>query len=107
MIPLRMNIIRASNRMAVRQVEPVFSAGDKLSIQYQRYTGQDEAGNDVYQTYAAELPIAGIVKSTADYTLLTTDRIFYNGMVFVSTALYHKMFEGAGSYHMEKKDTAA
>lgn len=84
-------------------VEPVFSAGDKLSIQYQRYTGQDEAGNDVYQTYAAELPIAGVVKSTADYTLLTTDRIFYNGMVFVSTALYHKMFEGAGSYHMEKE----
>ena len=84
-------------------VEPVFSAGDKLSIQYQRYTGQDEAGKDVYQTYAAELPIAGIVKSTADYTLLTTDRIFYNGMVFVSTALYHKMFEGAGSYHMEKE----
>lgn len=62
-------------------VEPVFSAGDKLSIQYQRYTGLDEAGNDVYQTYAAELPIAGIVKSTADYTLLTTDRIFYNGTV--------------------------
>ena len=84
-------------------VEPVFSAGDKLSIQYQRYTGQDEAGKDVYQTYAAELPIAGIVKSTADYTLLTTDRIFYDGMVFVSTALYHKMFEGAGSYHMEKE----
>ena len=84
-------------------VEPVFSAGDKLSIQYQRYTGLDEAGNDVYQTYAAELPIAGIVKSTADYTLLTTDRIFYNGMVFVSTALYHKVFEGAGSYHMEKE----
>lgn len=84
-------------------VEPVFSAGDKLSIQYQRYTGQDEAGNDVYQTYAAELPIAGVVKSTADYTLLTTDRILYNGMVFVSTALYHKMFEGAGSYHMEKE----
>lgn len=84
-------------------VEPVFSAGDKLSIQYQRYTGLDEAGNDVYQTYAAELPIAGIVKSTADYTLLTTDRIFYDGTVFVSTALYHKMFEGAGSYHMEKE----
>ena len=84
-------------------VEPVFAAGDKLSIQHQCYTGQDEAGNDVYQTYAAELPIAGIVKSTADYTLLTTDRIFYNGMVFVSTALYHKMFEGAGSYHMEKE----
>ena len=84
-------------------VEPVFSAGDKLSIQYQRYTGQDEAGKDVYQTYAAELPIAGVVKSTADYTLLTTDRIFYNGMVFVSTALYHKMFEGAGSYFMEKE----
>lgn len=84
-------------------VEPVFSAGDKLSIQYQRYTGQDEAGKDVYQTYAAELPIAGIVKSTADYTLLTTDRILYNGMVFVSTALYHKMFEGAGSYFMEKE----
>ena len=84
-------------------VEPLFAAGDKLSIQYRRYTGQDEAGNDVYQTYAAELPIAGIVKSTADYTLLTTDRIFYDGMVFVSTALYHKMFEGAGSYHMEKE----
>lgn len=84
-------------------VEPVFSAGDKLSIQYQRYTGQDEAGKDVYQTYAAELPIAGVVKSTADYTLLTTDRILYNGMVFVSTALYHKMFEGAGSYFMEKE----
>ena len=34
-------------------VEPVFAAGDKLSIQYQRYTGQDEAGNDVYRTYTA------------------------------------------------------
>ena len=84
-------------------VEPVFSAGDKLSIQYQRYTGQDEAGKDVYQTYAAELPIAGVVKSTADYTLLTTDRIFFNGTVFASTALYHKMFEDAGSYFMEKE----
>lgn len=84
-------------------VEPVFAAGDKLSIQYRRYTGQDEAGNEVYRTYTAQLPIAGIVKSTADYTLLTTDRIFYNGTVFVSTALYHKMFEGAGSYHMEKE----
>ena len=60
-------------------VEPVFSAGDKLSIQYQRYTGQDEAGNDVYQTYAAELPIAGIVKSTADYTCLlyTSGQVLY------------------------------
>ena len=84
-------------------VEPVFAAGDKLSIQYQRYTGQDEAGNDVYRTYTAQLPIAGVVKSANNYTLLTTDRIFYNGMVFVSTALYHKMFEGAGSYHMEKE----
>lgn len=84
-------------------VEPVFAAGDKLSIQYRRYTGLDEAGNDVYQTYAAELPIAGIVKSTADYTLLTTDRIFYNGTIFVSTALYHKIFESAGSYFMEKE----
>ncbi len=84
-------------------VEPVFAAGDKLSIQYQRYTGLDEAGNDVYQTYAAELPIAGVVKSANNYTLLTTDRIFYNGTVFVSTALYHKMFESAGSYHMEKE----
>ena len=84
-------------------VEPVFAAGDKLSIQYRRYTGQDEAGKDVYQTYAAELPIAGIVKSTADYTLLTTDRILFSGTIFVSTALYHKMFESAGSYHMEKE----
>lgn len=84
-------------------VEPVFSAGDKLSIQYQRYTGQDEAGNDVYRTYTAQLPIAGVVKSARNYTLLTTDRILYNGTVFVSTALYHKMFEGAGSYRMEKE----
>ena len=84
-------------------VEPVFAAGDKLSIQYQRYTGQDEAGNDVYRTYTAQLPIAGVVKSARNYTLLTTDRILYNGTVFVSTALYHKMFEGAGSYHMEKE----
>lgn len=84
-------------------VEPVFAAGDKLSLQYQRYTGQDEAGNDVYRTYTAQLPIAGVVKSARNYTLLTTDRILYNGTVFVSTALYHKMFEGAGSYHMEKE----
>ena len=84
-------------------VEPVFAAGDKLSIQHQCYTGQDEAGNDVYRTYTAQLPIAGVVKSARNYTLLTTDRIFYDGMVFVSTALYHKMFEGAGSYHMEKE----
>ena len=84
-------------------VEPVFAAGDKLSIQYRRYTGQDEAGNEVYRTYTAQLPIAGVVKSARNYTLLTTDRILYNGTVFVSTALYHKMFEGAGSYHMEKE----
>ena len=84
-------------------VEPVFAAGDKLSLQYQRYTGQDEAGNEVYRTYTAQLPIAGVVKSARNYTLLTTDRILYNGTVFVSTALYHKMFEGAGSYHMEKE----
>ena len=84
-------------------VEPVFAAGDKLSIQYRRYTGQDEAGNDVYRTYTAQLPIAGVVKSARNYTLLTTDRILYNGTVFVSTALYHKMFESAGSYHMEKE----
>ena len=84
-------------------VEPVFAAGDKLSIQYQRYTGQDEAGNDVYQTYAAELPIAGVVKSANSYTLLTTDRLISSGTIFVSTALYHKMFESAGSYFMEKE----
>ena len=84
-------------------VEPVFAAGDKLSLQYRRYTGQDEAGNEVYRTYTAQLPIAGVVKSARNYTLLTTDRILFNGTVFVSTALYHKMFEGAGSYHMEKE----
>ena len=84
-------------------VEPVFSAGDKLSIQYQRYTGQDEAGNDVYRTYTAQLPIAGVVKSANNYTLLTTDRLIFSGTIFVSTALYHKMFESAGSYHMEKE----
>lgn len=84
-------------------VEPVFAAGDKLSIQHQRYTGQDEAGN----TYTAQLPIAGVVKSARNYTLLTTDRLIFSGTIFVSTALYHKMFESAGSYHMEKKDTAA
>lgn len=83
--------------------EPVFSAGDKLSIQYQRYTGQDEAGNDVYRTYTAQLPIAGVVKSASNYTLLTTDRIIFSGTIFVSTALYHKMFESAGSYFMEKE----
>lgn len=84
-------------------VEPVFAAGDKLSIQYQRYTGQDEAGNDVYRTYTAQLPIAGVVKSANNYTLLTTDRLISSGTIFVSTALYHKMFESAGSYFMEKE----
>ena len=84
-------------------VEPVFAAGDKLSIQYQRYTGQDEAGNDVYRTYTAQLPIAGVVKSANNYTLLTTDRLIFSGTIFVSTALYHKMFESAGSYFMEKE----
>ena len=84
-------------------VEPVFAAGDKLSIQYQRYTGQDEAGNDVYRTYTAQLPIAGVVKSANSYTLLTTDRLLFSGTIFVSTALYHKMFESAGSYFMEKE----
>ena len=84
-------------------VEPVFAAGDKLSIQYRRYTGQDEAGNEVYRTYTAQLPIAGVVKSASNYTLLTTDRIIFSGTIFVSTTLYHKMFESAGSYHMEKE----
>ena len=84
-------------------VEPVFAAGDKLSIQHQRYTGKDEAGNDVYRTYTAQLPIAGVVKSASNYTLLTTDRLIFSGTIFVSTALYHKMFESAGSYHMEKE----
>ena len=84
-------------------VEPVFAAGDKLSIQHQRYTGQDEAGNDVYRTYTAQLPIAGVVKSANNYTLLTTDRLIFSGTIFVSTDLYHKMFESAGSYHMEKE----
>lgn len=84
-------------------VEPVFAAGDKLSIQYRRYTGQDEAGNDVYRTYTAQLPIAGVVKSASNYTLLTTDRLISSGTIFVSTALYHKMFESAGSYFMEKE----
>lgn len=84
-------------------VEPVFAAGDKLSIQHQRYTGQDEAGNDVYRTYTAQLPIVGVVKSANNYTLLTTDRLISSGTIFVSTALYHKMFESAGSYFMEKE----
>ena len=84
-------------------VEPVFAAGDKLSIQYRRYTGQDEAGNEVYRTYTAQLPIAGVVKSANNYTLLTTDRLISSGTIFVSTALYHKMFESAGSYFMEKE----
>ena len=84
-------------------VEPVFAAGDKLSIQYQRYTGQDEAGNEVYRTYTAQLPIAGVVKSARNYTLLTTDRTIFSGTIFVSTALYHKMFESAGSFFMEKE----
>ena len=84
-------------------VEPVFAAGDKLSIQYRRYTGQDEAGNEVYRTYTAQLPIAGVVKSASNYTLLTTDRIIFSGTIFVSTALYHKMFESAGSFFMEKE----
>lgn len=84
-------------------VEPVFAAGDKLSLQYRRYTGQDEAGNDVYRTYTAQLPIAGVVKSANSYTLLTTDRLISSGTIFVSTALYHKMFESAGSYFMEKE----
>ena len=84
-------------------VEPVFAAGDKLNLQYQRYTGQDEAGNEVYRTYTAQLPIAGVVKSARNYTLLTTDRILFSGTIFVSTALYHKMFESAGSFFMEKE----
>lgn len=84
-------------------VEPVFAAGDKLSLQYRRYTGQDEAGNEVYRTYTAQLPIAGVVKSARNYTLLTTDRTIFSGTIFVSTALYHKMFESAGSYFMEKE----
>lgn len=84
-------------------VEPVFAAGDKLSLQYRRYTGQDEAGNEVYRTYTAQLPIAGVVKSASNYTLLTTDRSLFSGTIFVSTALYHKMFESAGSYFMEKE----
>lgn len=84
-------------------VEPVFAAGDKLNLQYQRYTGQDEAGNEVYRTYTAQLPIAGVVKSASNYTLLTTDRLLFSGTIFVSTALYHKMFESAGSYFMEKE----
>lgn len=84
-------------------VEPVFAAGDKLSIQHQRYTGQDEAGNEVYRTYTAQLPIVGVVKSANSYTLLTTDRLISSGTIFVSTALYHKMFESAGSYFMEKE----
>lgn len=84
-------------------VEPVFAAGDKLSLQYRRYTGQDEAGNDVYRTYTAQLPIAGVVKSARNYTLLTTDRTIFSGTIFVSTALYHKMFESAGSFFMEKE----
>lgn len=84
-------------------VEPVFAAGDKLSIQYRRYTGQDEAGNEVYRTYTAQLPIVGVVKSANNYTLLTTDRLISSGTIFVSTALYHKMFESAGSYFMEKE----
>lgn len=84
-------------------VEPVFAAGDKLSIQYRCYTGQDEAGNEVYRTYTAQLPIVGVVKSANSYTLLTTDRLISSGTIFVSTALYHKMFESAGSYFMEKE----
>ena len=84
-------------------VEPVFAAGDKLSIQYRRYTGQDEAGNEVYRTYTAQLPIVGVVKSANSYTLLTTDRLISSGTIFVSTALYHKMFESAGSFFMEKE----
>ena len=84
-------------------VEPVFAVGDKLNIQYRRYTGQDEAGNEVYRTYTAQLSIAGVVKSASNYTLLTTDRILSSGTIFVSTALYHKMFESAGSYFMEKE----
>ena len=84
-------------------VEPVFAAGDKLSIQYRRYTGQDEAGNEVYRTYTAQLPIVGVVKSANNYTLLTTDRLISSGTIFVSMALYHKMFESAGSYFMEKE----
>ena len=84
-------------------VEPVFAAGDKLSIQYRRYTGQDEAGNEVYRTYTTQLPIVGVVKSANNYTLLTTDRLISSGTIFVSTALYHKMFESAGSYFMEKE----
>ena len=84
-------------------VEPLFAAGDKLSIQYRRYTGQDEAGNEVYRTYTAQLPIVGVVKSANNYTLLTTDRLISSGTIFVSTALYHKMFESAGSYFMEKE----
>ena len=95
---------------------------DKLKALYEKYNlgnGHMQAGDkntnrgilmdtwlddtDRNDTDIAKLPIAGVVKSARNYTLLTTDRILYNGTVFVSTALYHKMFEGAGSYHMEKE----
>lgn len=88
-------------------VEPVFAAGDKLSLQYQRYTGQDEAGNEVYRTYTAQLPIAGVVKSASNYTLLTTDRII-SAARFLSVRLFTiKCLRAQAATLWKRKDTAA
>lgn len=88
-------------------VEPVFAAGDKLSIQYRRYTGQDEAGNEVYRTYTAQLPIVGVVKSANSYTLLTTDRLISSGTILSVRLFTIKCLRAQEATLWKRKDTAA
>lgn len=84
-------------------VEPVFAPGDLLSIRYERYTGTDSSGNEIYRSYEATLPVAGVVQSLSDQPLLSTDALLSDGTVFVSRSLYHEMFQSAGSYFMEQE----
>lgn len=88
-------------------VEPLFAAGDKLSIQYRRYTGQDEAGNEVYRTYTAQLPIVGVVKSANNYTLLTTDRLISSGTILSVRLFTIKCLRAQEATLWKRKDTAA
>lgn len=84
-------------------VEPVFAPGDLLDIRYERYTGKEADGNEVYRSYEAALPVAGVVKSLSDQTLLSTGTLLSDGTILVSQSLYHEMFQSAGSYFMEQE----
>lgn len=84
-------------------VDPVFAPGDLLQIHYDRYTGKDANGNEVYRSYEAALPVAGVVESLSDQTLLSTGNLLSDGTIFVSQPLYHEMFEAVGSYFMQQE----